>query len=459
MEKRLVRPEMFTLLLIIVSVISFSAKPVIDVSVTVFGDEAMGKIAQGIALSEVLDTNKFKITLKEALKTLAEELRLQDLLSTENVVLSKEEKIEGKLAIELSIRDAGYKKRYEEYVTNNISGDYIYYSGKYIRVILGERYKYDYEKKTYVRSEEGSYVKGTDGEFYSYFGNFYSRAPHEEIDYYISYSVSLRLSYRFFEENFDISDNFVDNAVISVVEYTYDPYNNKLMREESPVDKIYEVLSSHISNVIYQRIMNSRKLKGEVENVKFPRVIVNIGSQDGVKNGMILGVNDGKNYIAELIVTRAGGDYSECEITYLRKGSQILTGMSVFEKYSDFVLPFGFSMFYIYNSSGEHFAEFSLLGKSLNIHRETVATFDLGMRYSFVEERFKNLVFSFSKNLLFEPVKLKLLSSIIFDYDLEDETFQPVSRIGLETQIGIFAVKFLTDFTFSSYEIGGGISW
>ncbi len=459
MQKRLVRPVMFVFLFIIVSVISFSAKPVIDVSVTVFGDEAIMKIAQGIIFSEVLDTNKFKITLKEALKTLAEELRLQDLLSTENVVLSKEEKIEGKLEIVLSIKDAGYKKKYEEYIINNISGDYIYYSGKYVSVIPGERYKYDYEKKTYIRSEEGSYVKGTNGEFYPYFGNFYSREPHEEIDYYISYSVSLKLTYRFFEESYDISDNFVDNAMASVVKYSYDPYNKRLIRNESPVSEVYEVLSSHISSAIYQRIMSSRKLKGEVENVKFPRVIVNIGSLDGVKNGMILGVNDGKNYIAELRVMRTGGDYSECEIAYLRKGSEILAGMSVFEKYSDFVLPLGISMFYIYNSSGEHFAEFSLIGKSLNIHRETVATFDFGMRYSFVEERFKSLVFSFSKNLLVESVKLKLLSSIIFDYDSEDEIFHPVSKIGLETQIGMFAVKFLIDFTFSSYEIGGGISW
>ena len=90
----MVKKDLKFFILITVSVIFFSStvfcvKPIIDVYVEITGNSDIKNITDSVFLSELLNTNKFTLALRDSLRTLIGEMQLQDLLSTENIILSK----------------------------------------------------------------------------------------------------------------------------------------------------------------------------------------------------------------------------------------------------------------------------------------------------------------------------------------------------------------------------------
>jgi len=293
------------------------------VSVNVIGNESIEKITKSVFLSELLDTNKFTVTLRDNIMQLFSEMSLQDLLSTQNVILSKKEYPKGSLNVLIYLNNLSVRKESVEYVRNNISGEYIYANGKYIRVIQGARFKFD--GKNYIQDDNGMYVRGNDGKYYIAL-DFYSKVPHENTYYVLECNISYVLSL----EGSDVKkDAFAVSVDVPLVLHKYDPYNNRLLRTEYPASEILNQFAKNVSFELANRLLGLRKLYGFVDSVKFPRALIDIGSIDGVKPGFYFGVYDGDNYIAELKVVRTAGDYSECEVTYIKSGAKIKEGFFV----------------------------------------------------------------------------------------------------------------------------------
>lgn len=94
--------------------------------------------------------------------------------------------------------------------------------------------------------------------------------------------------------------------------------------------------------------MATYKTTGYVESIKFPRVIIDVGDKDGVKVGGTFKIfsEDQKTELSELSVIRTGGDYSECEITYVRKGYSVKPNDMAVESNATFILQLSFSISY-----------------------------------------------------------------------------------------------------------------
>jgi len=432
--------------------ISFGAKPIIDVSVEVLGDSAIRNIADSVFFSELLNTNKFTVALEDALKTLFSEMRLQDLFSTENVILSKAEQARGKLSVLFQINSMKIVKEAKEYIINNISGDYIYYAGEYIRVITGARFKYD--GKNYLQDEDGIYVKGTNGKYYIA-STFYSKIPHENSYYVMDYTISYELKY----SDQAIKDTFKSATSVPLIMHYYDPYNKKLFKNQLPSLNIFNTIAQEISSEMGRRFMGLRKLYGSVENVKMPRVLITVGTNDGAKPGTIFGVYDKEQYIAELRVVRTGGDYSECEVTFVRKGTTISEGMKVSEKAPDFVIPFGIELSYSYSSDGISLINFNLLIKTLDIHREDIASFGFGFGYTLPDFESAQFELSYAHRIISGPLSIYGVASIQFTDSNDSYDIVAVPRAGLKLKMSFVSFHFLTTPDFSIFEIGGGLSW
>jgi len=391
------------------------------------------------------------VTLRDNIMQLFSEMSLQDLLSTQNVILSKKEYPKGSLNVLIYLNNLSVRKESVEYVRNNISGEYIYANGKYIRVIQGARFKFD--GKNYIQDDNGMYVRGNDGKYYIAL-DFYSKVPHENTYYVLECNISYVLSL----EGSDVKkDAFAVSVDVPLVLHKYDPYNNRLLRTEYPASEILNQFAKNVSFELANRLLGLRKLYGFVDSVKFPRALIDIGSIDGVKPGFYFGVYDGDNYIAELKVVRTAGDYSECEVTYIKSGAKIKEGFFVAEKKPDFVFPLGISILYLYHPESFGSIEFELSVKTLNIHREEISALAFGFGYDLSNSEIGSFRVSYFQRIPSLPV-YALATLKIFD-NTSGETISAIPMVGFNIKFGIFALRALTTIDFSTLELGGGVSW
>uniref|UniRef100_A0A7V4KDL5 Uncharacterized protein n=1 Tax=Fervidobacterium pennivorans TaxID=93466 RepID=A0A7V4KDL5_FERPE len=429
----------------------FAEKPVIDVSVSVIGNESIEKITKSVFLSELLDTNKFTVTLRDNIVQLFSEMNLQDLLSMQNVILSKREYPKGSLNVLIYLNNLSVRKEFVEYVRNNISGEYIYANGKYIRVVQGARFRFD--GKNYIQDENGMYVKGTDGNYYVPL-DFYSKVPHENTYYVLECSLSYVLSL----ERSDVKkDAFAVSVGVPLVLHKYDPYNNRLLRIEYPSSEILNQFAKSVSLELASRLMGLRRLYGFIDSVKFPRVLIDIGSIDGVKPGLYFGVYDGDNYIAELKVVRTAGDYSECEVTYIKSEVEIEEGFFVAEKKPDFVFPVGVSILYLYHPESFGSIEFEISAKTLNIHREEISALSFGFGYDLSNSEIGSFSVSYFHRIRSSPVYV--LTTLKLFENSSSLSVSAIPMVGFNIKFGIFTLRALTAIDFSTFELGGGVSW
>lgn len=443
-------------------------KPALNLSVEVNFSPAniFDKPIQSAVFDTVLNLKQFEIVLVDALRNLSNEIRLQDLLTNADVILSNQKGSQGRLEIMITFENFQRQEERFEYIVNNLSGEYIKWGNEYIRVYLGERYKVDYSfgKEVYTKDSSGMYVKGYDGKYYMT-STFYSKVPHTDV----SYSVKLKVEYYLY-----INDELRENGSfdvknkLSVISHEYDPYNGRLLRYEYSLSELANTLAKSISRGLISKLQYSSSISGIVESIKFPRVLIDVGERDGVKSGNTFGVKDNEKLIAEIKVIRTGYDYSECEVTYIRKDTQIRIGNEVFLKTPDLIIPVGLKLQYTTDtsfSSSNSSVGFGILFKHFNIFREVTSILEFAYTLSLE----KLIAGNYYDGNLEANVYFRLFG---FDnsgaYFLAGLSTVPSvkSKIGMLFKLGIFEMELFIPFndlivnpSLEGIRIGGGISW
>lgn len=466
-----------TILFILFPLTSYGiAKPTVDVVVDVkyAKDPIFGKLAESVLYSQVVNSKQLEVVLKDALKNLSDELRLQDLLSTSNIILADQRELAGTLNIVISFEVFERREFFNEYIKNSLSGDYLYYQGKYIKIYVNERYKIDYSGlgARYISSPDGTFVKGYDDKYYPLeFSNLYSKAPHTDV----SFAVKVKVEYYFYliqsqKSVLQSQGSFIVSKNFQIVTHRYDPYNNKLLREEK---SLYE-FGNDFANTLKENLkldlrMTSTKdvLKGIVEEVKFPRVLINLGEDDGVRKGMTFGIKDGENLIGELVVERVAKNYSECQVTFVQRRKNITVGMDVFSKSPESVFPFGFRFNYI---AGLDFSLenssifFGISLKEFNLYREVTSQIEAGFLLGLSSNNSQNAGGMFWLNTLYKffgenNSGLFAILGLGFgeETQLRGGVLAKIGYIGLEVSVALnaFDLHSLTN----TLKIGGGVVW
>jgi len=464
---------LFTLSFLLFPVNSFFARPVIDVAIRVYApDNVLKTVSESAIFPEIVDSKRFEVALQNALKLLYSELWLQDLLSSAEQILSKQTSPQGTFQIDVHVQQIRKENVYKEFIQNNISGDYIYNFGDYIRVYPGVRYKLEYVngKENYVQSSEGSYVKGVDGKYYSViFDSFYSRVPHTNVVYIVEGNADYSL---YINNNKALSGSFEISSSIYAVKHSYDPYNNRLLRVENSFNDVISGLASDIASKLHSVLEFKEKLSGVVEEVKFPRVILNIGEDDFVKVGKFFSVYRNNNKIAEVVVRRTGKDYSECEVVYIKRGEEIKPQDEVKEGGQE-PFPMGFKMLFITDQSfslPESYILLTLPIKQFNIHREPISYFETGVGLnleSIINGTYDKFIFTFSGLIRLIGTGndglylLSKLSITVSETILDERKIETL--LGLSTKFGLLNFEFSIPIeqltSFNTFRIGGGVSW
>ncbi len=463
----------FILSFLIFPINSFSNRPIIDVTIRVSVPENVLKVASESAIfTEILNSKRFEVALQNALKLLYSELRLQDLLSCAEQILSKPVSSEGIFQIDFYIQQIRKENVYEEFIQNNISGDYIYNFGEYIRIYPGIRYKLEYVngKTNYVQSSDGNYVKGIDGKFYSViFDSFYSRIPHTNVVYIVEGTADYSLHVN---NNKVLSGSFGISSSFYAVRHAYDPYNGRLLRLENSFNDVISNIASDIANKLRSVLVFKEKLTGVVEEVKFPRVILNIGEEDFVNVGRVFSVYRTNNKIAEVIVRRTGKDYSECEVVYIKRGEEIKPQDEVKEGGQEYSFT-GFKVLFITDQSfslPESYILLTLPIKQFDIHREPISYSEFGVGLnleSIINGTYDKFIFTFSGLIrligsgndgVYLLSKLSISISETIPYERKIKT-----QLGLSAKFGLLNFEFSIPIeqltSFNTFRIGGGVSW
>lgn len=313
----------------------FSNVPIIKINITA---PSYIEIINATIYDSIIESGKFKLYLQDELEKLYKELRLQDLLSNKNLILkeSKQPIINFDVVIKnLQIKEEKIKK---DYIVNNESGDYIRVGEKYIKVQKGIYYSYDVNTSRYIPSKEGYYIKGYDGNFYT-FNNFYTKFSHEEI----VYKVSGKVYYNLFGY---ANGSFSFSKEIKKRWYKWDETILKALKKENSQIEILKYIASVIKSNILENIKNAYKLEGIIYDLKKDRVILNIGKKDGVLPGTVFTIAENKG---QIVIRNVENNYSEAEFYYLKKHSKIEIGDQVVEESKKIFIPISLGIYYTSN--------------------------------------------------------------------------------------------------------------
>ncbi|MCD6449632.1 MAG: hypothetical protein J7L34_03905 [Thermotogaceae bacterium] len=258
------------------------AKPYIQFSFSGTGD--LSDLAKGYTISSVTDSERFYIYFSEAFKVIFKEVKFQDFFTSENILSGNFKEAEYRLILNVNDFSLNYFKKKKEYLKDNENGDYILINGNYIRVYVGEWYRYDYEKDRYILDKKnGRYVKSIDGKYYYYFGDFYRRIPVEETWARMKIDVDYEL-YDGKEEI--INGTFKKGVEKRLVYYTYDELNRKIVRHFEN-EKLW---MSDIAEELSKKVLNDLKKEFVIEanliDYKDVVVIIDKGREEGVKPEM-----------------------------------------------------------------------------------------------------------------------------------------------------------------------------
>lgn len=466
------------LFLLILSMYSISygiSKITVDVAVEVknIDDVVLQRLFESVSYAKAVSLNDFEITLKDAFKDLSSELRLQDILSSLNVILSNQKEASGILKFVISFEKFEKKEIYNEYIRNNLSGDYVRTIQDYVKVNVNQRYKLEFIQGSikYVPSPDGTFVKGYDGNYYSVeYSDFYTKFPHTDV----SFLVKAKVDYYFYAiENgnnvLKLQGSFDINKDFKIVVHNYDPYNNRLLRHENNIYSLTKDLAFEIEKKLVIEIENNKENKtieivGTVEDVNFPRVLINLGDDDGVKKGMIFGVKNKEEFVADLRVERVARDYSECEVIFIPRNKGIVTGMTVFPKSPEkapilgLIVKYETGLDFSLNSSS---VSFGLLLKEFNLHHEVISQFEGALSLSFFSGSSTNAIFWLStSHKVFGEGNYGIFSS--FGLGFGEEI---LVKAGIQTRLNNFfleiAIVFnrFDSFSLDTLRIGGGVLW
>lgn len=443
--------------------VSLAEKPALRITVRA-SEKVLQDVVSSIAFDEIHSSERFTLLLSDALSLLGAELRLQDLFSTEDVVLSKAGQngvSVGKLEVDILRFEARKAQERFDFIENNISGDHIFVDGGYKRVQTGVRYSYDFEKRRYVQDKDGPYVRALDGTYYLT-QTFYTYAPHVNEYYLLSWEVSYSL----------VSNTLSKSGRKSFQErfytrlHSYDPYNNRLLKQERPAEGIVWLVASRIASFLSSELSIAHSSVGSVESVKFPRVLIDVGRRDGAREGLNYAVVRDGVVIAELVVRRTSEDYSECEVSYLKFGETVRVLDTVVERPPSFTFPLRLGMTLDQNQ----IVRFHVGVKQFDIHREEIASFDLSFGF-----RLEDLLSGVFSNTLFETplaetsgeVRVRVFrfsdfASLMLSAQLFGKTLHDLgARFGTILRVGLFEgyvyVNVLGEF--GAFVVGGGLAW
>ncbi|ONN27593.1 hypothetical protein XJ44_02945 [Thermosipho affectus] len=357
----------------------------------------------------IFGENKFEILLKDALKKLGFEVKLQDLLSGENIILS--ENVQSPLVLNLYLKNFSVTIQSKEkfFLENNASGNYINVNGKYIKVYVGKWYDANGGK-------DGIFVKGYDGNLYSatsFFTKFY-----HILEYFI---VKGKIYYNFAGKDGEIEIN-------KKIKKSWYEWNESI---QSPIKKENSFFIDQIAETIAYNLLNKLKynIKANVVALKDNRVVLDVGKNDGVKLNTVFSVDEK----AQVIVRNVEKNFSEAEVIYLKKGEKIIPKDLAKESSKMVSLPFELGIYY--STEGLLFS-FGLVQK--NIHNEKIAFLDIktsDFKISRYDMGFR--IFDFEKFGVFLTYSINA-PGILLRYQFLD-----------------FFIKFNKE----NYTIGGGISW
>lgn len=444
-------------LLVFLTVFSFGQKPVISVDVQL-DEQSFKKIAESVVFDEVYESRKFKVLLQDALGELSKELVLQDLFSNQNIVLSDVQTVDGQLKVVVSNFDFYTTQALNEYIENPVTGEYILTSSGYVKIHVGERYSHDSSTSRYVQDSDGTYVKGYDGKYYSAY-TFYSFVPHTKV----YYALKARVDYSLNAKELKKAGSFDVSTQVAAKDYVYDPYNNRMLSIQESKNKVFDYFSTTLAQKLQEELMATYKITGYVESVKFPRTILDVGDKDGVKVGSTFKIfaQDQKTELSELKVIRTGGDYSECEITYVKKGYSVKPDDVAVESNATFVLPLSLSISYrMDNTFSFDTSEVSLMIglKKIDIHRDVTSYLNFGA--TFLTKDLTNSSGSNSLQPKFEVSGgFRLFGNGISIYGLGMARLEDTAYIGLGLKFGILNVEAFTTLSFDKFLFGGGLLW
>lgn len=467
------------LFLLIFSVYSISygiPKITVDVTVEVnnIDDVILQRLFESVSYAKAVSLNDFEVTLKDAFKDLSSELRLQDILSNLNVILSNQKESSGALKFVIYFEKFEKKEIFNEYIKNNLSGDYVRTFQDYVKVYVNQRYKLEFIGGSikYVPSPNGTFVRGYDGKYYSVeYSDFYTKFPHTDVsllvkakvDYYF-YAIEKGNNVLKLQGSFDINKDF------QIVVHNYDPYNNRLLRHEHNIYSLTEDLASELEKKLIIEIENNKESKtievvGAVEDVNFPRVLINLGDDDGVKKGMTFGVKNKEEFVADLRVERVAKDYSECEVIFIPRNKEIVTGMTVFPKSPErpstlgLIFKYEAGLNFSLNSSS---VSFGLLLKEFNLHNEVISQFEGLISLSFFNVSNTNAIFWLStSHKVFGESNSGIFSSfgLGFGNEILVKAGMQAKLNNLFLEIAMVFNSFDSFSLVDSLRIGGGFLW
>lgn len=294
------------LVLLITLIVTYvMAKPYIQLSFSNSG--GFSDVANGYVLSSVTDSERFYIYFSEAFKVIFKEVKFQDFFTSEDLLSGTFKESDYKLVMNVKNFSLKSYKKKKYYLKDNENGNYILVNGNYLRVYVGEWYRYDYEKDRYVLDKKnGRYVKSTDGKYYYYYGDFYRRMPVEETWVKIDIDADYKL---YSGTKKIISGTFKKEVEKRLIYYTYDELNKKIIKhfenEKLWVSELAEEFSKKVLNDLKREFV----IKANIQSFKDVVVVIDKGRGEGIKPGMVFEGNGNLFMVRE--VTQ---DTSEAEV-------------------------------------------------------------------------------------------------------------------------------------------------
>ncbi len=336
------------------------------------------EISKGIVLDVLTQLcNYFNIVISD--KSLFEELRLQDLLTTKNIVFSEVELPEKTLQISVDSIQVRKAVTQEYYIENRYSGNYIKDGDEFIEVYVGQLFSYNYETKQYVPDKEGSYVKGKNNKYYYKPYTFYSYFRHATESWEVSATVSYKLL------NSPLNNTLRYSRTFKALYYVWD----ERIDAPSKVELSPSIITSEILSFFGTKVSEALLTRNDnivfVDGYRNLQVIVDSGKDKGIREGTVYTI-DRKAYFK---IVNVSADYSEGEIIRIDRKFSIEPGQRA-EKVSYFDLPIALEIEFLsaFNETFDDVSYNLLLGfglKQKNLYGEPVSyiIFSIGILSEF----------------------------------------------------------------------------
>jgi hypothetical protein len=421
-------------------------------------DEEIFLTLVGALNTQIISSERFIVKNSDEIPIIGQEYALTYIFNLDGDVPDFFEQQD--LRLVLTINNFSFEKetRRNNYLLNNDSGDYIYDLVTYIKVETGTYYVYDATSKTYKKdNEKGTFVKGADGKYYRV-QNFYMRYPHNEE--YIKSEISMNIQLSEVKTGKIITNrNTTIKSEEQLSKYAYDNISKKVVKISYPSNKIISKISSSANSsfsYLADLLMKLYPIQGRViGNIK-DRVYINVGKNEGVKNGLVFKIEEGKNF-AYIEITEVDEFAAEAVITKMNydmnfKMNQIANEYFGFYKPlpfnlgvslgNEFLLNAGFRSTDIYSKTKSYFGFSLKIMEDLDLSNFEISLLDefklrsLDTAFSVYSNKIMNILIRSGTN--FEDIYLGGQINLLNNFALYTDYFIIDQKIKIGTLIKIF---------------------